>query len=516
MNLKSFIFFILIICFSLASFSNNHLDLILKISKSESVKQSVKEKLDVFYKKNVSLKNLNDLARYKKLKVLIKKNFCRIINKDADFIDLFNNQYYNNLSYISIASLVFDEFNIPYIIGVSSGKFYARAFPDSHDIFIQIKDKRSESVQWTYSSKEGVMNFLVFNDIIRKSKIERDGFDAIIRSFNVSNSQLDFEYIVGIHLFNKAIQQYENGSAKKAYGTLKSSLLHTNYKPVKYFLGSITSNLIDKVRHSDVTVIDYITTLYQLSENLSNKDNLHANYQYYIHQALMEREDTTFINETYNIVNKNIENIEDKNRFISDIELIKTYKYFNEGKYSMALKYCIAGYKLDQKNKKYSDILPSLILKKLENEIDLFYLEFDDIDTVINHYYDKYSFLNEMENYHFLPILMYAFSISELFIDDEEKDGQACIAKLEALIDISNIREIDLISEAIGNSYGEVAAFYFREEDLEKSLSYINKALEFDPNSKSNKRKKKYIMLYIDNEDISDDLDDKIDEEFFD
>ena len=90
-------------------------------------------------------------------------------------------------------------------------------------------------------------------------------------------------------------------------------------------------------------------------------------------------------------------------------------------------------------------------------------------------------------------MLSYTYILGELFYDDDEKLGLIYLEKIEPFAQNEEYLEDENLTRPLALAYGQVAAYYFREREIESAIKWINKALELDPNSSSLKRKQEYI-----------------------
>jgi tetratricopeptide (TPR) repeat protein len=83
------------------------------------------------------------------------------------------------------------------------------------------------------------------------------------------------------------------------------------------------------------------------------------------------------------------------------------------------------------------------------------------------------------------------------FIDDKPEQGFQLLNKVNQLIESKDIELEPWYEETLADVYNDISAYYYRQEEYQKALEWIKKALAYNSDDETYLRKKKYITATL-------------------
>ena len=112
----------------------------------------------------------------------------------------------------------------------------------------------------------------------------------------------------------------------------------------------------------------------------------------------------------------------------------------------------------------------------------------------LNELKDQYPFLVDFAIYNRYKIYLYSYLTASAFDKNNKKEGLGYLNVLETLVEKEQKDGISFSQEAVGNAYGSIGAFYYRNKDKASALEYLNKGLEYSPDNNNIQRKIELIQ----------------------
>lgn len=490
--------FILFLLFFFSVFSakcNEELTLEEKIQLLFDVKSSdyaEKEAIESIKNYCVYLKKYDKLSEKSKVKKVfadVKKKYLTNYRYLVFFPDLFISGVYNCVTGTALIAIIFDELQIPYSIVKVPSHVYLIAYPKTHKIGVESTKNKDGVFQWNDYSKRMAINYLLRTEKISESDVRQNSADIIIDRYFYVSSELTFKNLVGIHFINRALELNKISINKKALTFIEKALTFDESQQTQLIYASILVDLLGETKSDKIEVIDYLTKYYNVEKKDVEREKVKRSFEFSIYEAIKERDDTVFIKKSIELINSNLTVKEDRDEFISAIELQRSEWLMRQGQRTAAYKSALKGYKLDGSNKQFEKLISYFIADEIyENEP-----EEDELDSIFDSKIMEFPFLAESFIFQSFRVICFSYLISDAFFVDDEELGKFYLAKIQSLIDQKKYLEEKDVSSALSYAYGDMASFYFREIKIEQANYWISKALDLNPDSKLLNRKKAYI-----------------------
>lgn len=467
------------------------IDLLYKVSpdkSSDKIKTDLREFID-------DLRTYNHLSAQKRLKKIFgatKSRYLHTYKLSTFFPEISSYGTYNCMTGTALFAIIFDELDIPYTVVEVPQHVYMVAFPKTEKIAVESTNLKDGLYQWTEYNKQSAINFLLTIQKITEYDLRVNGVDGTIEKFFFSNSEHDFDGLLGMHFMNRAMYFSDKENFTEAFEQVYMAHNLYNGPMIKYLEGYILQNLVDKTAYDDIKIVHYLTCYYELTDFKPERQRTQGNFAYTIQQALTNRRDIAFVDSAEILVRQNLEEA-DENLFLSEIEESRAVWNYNRGKKKEALNHAKLGYSYNPANKNFEDIITSILLEELYDEDFYYDSDIPLIEEKLLEIQLQYPFIKEQPSYINFYVVLYAELTSEFFFSNEPEEGFICLEKTklyESHPDLDK-EQYDL---ALSGAYGKIAAYYFREELYQDAMTWILKALELEPDSKEHQSKRDYIQ----------------------
>ena len=492
MRLKSLVLvFTLIVCSSIFGKMTlqEKVHLLFEVSPDSTAELKVINELEIYIQYLHQYDKLNPKNKVKKVFANLKKTYLSRYKSQVYFPEIFSLNYFNCVTGTALTSIVFDELAIPHKMVKIPNHVYLVAYPNSEKIGVESTSQKEGIYDWNEYNKISAINYLINIDKVSVMEVREAGIEATIERYFYVESELNFKNLAGLHFFNKALY-YDNMQDKESALTYaQKSNTYDKSDQSDYLMGSILVELIDKTDHQNIDLIHYITLYYNITKTERSKDLLSEAFKYAISEAFFSRDDQNFIDASKRLIKKNLASEHDQNKFIGDLELLRTYWLADQGRYEKAFEVAISGFKISPQNKRYEKLIAQLVIQTLVDN----YTENDNMDSILTNYVNHYPFLSESFHFKKYSALFKIYNASEAYFYDEIELGEQYLSKALIILENKEIAKNKDVEIALADAYGSIASYYFREKSQPQAIEWIEKALALDPNSESLKLKKKYI-----------------------
>nr|NQU92118.1 hypothetical protein [Bacteroidota bacterium] len=163
---------------------------------------------------------------------------------------------------------------------------------------------------------------------------------------------------------------------------------------------------------------------------------------------------------------------------------------FNDTKYDQSLPYLEKAYRIKPKHVDAGNLFIGGIMNSIIGNSD-----HESALSKLNYHIEKYPDLMDNKNFSELRCtILLAISVDNFSLNDHTKAFE-CLQRFE---DISPPHPIEansyMMNEAIQEAYSRAASYYFRKGDYRRAKKYLNKGLEYVPNSFELKHKLQSIQ----------------------
>ncbi len=430
-------------------------------------------------------RKVNSYNERKKVKYLFEKihdQFFKKYELDSYFTDIFRHSIYNCVSGSALYAYTFEYFNIPYQIKETPTHVFLVAYPRRYNIYIETTvPGKSGSYVPSESLIKNAVDELVSMKVITQQDLSTVGYNKAYNDFFYGDENISKRDLIGIQYYNKAIVNFNGKNYEEAYRNISKSILFYKNGKANEFAKGILGLLIDE---TDFRKFDNFKLF--LAYTTISKDMDFLSYK--LGRILSE---DTWTEANFEDVEREILHIKNKE---AQGKLLETYYSF------MAQRY----YKL-QLNKK-ALVFAEKIYELNPNQLDAknFICEMevmglaaknlsDDRLTDLASLIEKYPFIGEFGIFNRYKIYLYAYLTTTSFERNESSQGLAYLDNLERLMEVHG-DQINFSQEAVGNAYGAIGAFYYRNKNKSKAVDLLKRGLVFSPGNPNITKKLELIQ----------------------
>lgn len=430
-----------------------------------------------FIQKNQDLKQLPKSKKVKKLTIAVEKHFFRQYAEFANFSEIDAYGIYTPVTSAILMGIIFDAFEISYAIRVSSIQVDLIAYPKTNPITWNCGHKANSIYYWTDIPLSMVVNHILRSELTTETKIRKIGLQEYINQKFTELNDVSLNELIGMYYFNKSMEMAEEGRKEKALTWVKLATELYENENLDHLKAALLNDILIDLEKTDLKIPEYITTLYALTPDTKTKESIISSFEYYYQDALVDREDTSFVNLCDEWIQTNLSDHEDYNLFLSFTKYIKAYKMSFNGDVNESLALLKEAIYLNPENHHYKDALGQHIVRvAIKNETD----EKEFMDS-IKVYQKTYPFLTESTYYtEFVFAFLYMY-LDDVFLINNDELGFEILALLETFPKYDSISETERIITYKASSYSEIATYYYRQKEYEKALSWIEKAEKLNP-----------------------------------
>ncbi len=422
----------------------------------------------------------------------IEAKFFKQYKNDANLADLFVYGYHNAISARAIQAIVLTELEIPFILAEQGEILTLTTYPESEKINVEYSTKLN-TLAWTEETKTTIINYLIEMEVVSRSQANRYGYELIEKHFGGTNS-ISIQELAGLHLMKKGILLIGSSDFLKAVEILKIGKMNYSDNRFNYLMFGAMNLGIDDLTFDDILIMDYLTTLYDLTGKRATLDRLKNNIKLVYRIALNERNDLVYADSSKALAKSNITQESRQKIILSDFLMIEMYYYAIQRNSEKSFECAVNGLALNPKNIEIQNVFGSLVLENLFYGENWIYedLDIDDRVDSLDYYIQAFPFLSDSKEINEFYIATKCDEISVSFNNNQLQTGLKLLSDLEQLINDYNYKE-SKINQTIASTYSDIATFYYREKNYTVAFEWIEKAVSIYPNSESINVRKKNI-----------------------
>jgi hypothetical protein len=455
---------------------NDTFNLFLAIDEKMTLEKAIKQK--EHYNGIISeleSKNIYDKKINKKIKLTystVHSRFLDKYNENEYFPVLFETGIYNCVSASMLFALVFNDLKIPYEVKASSSHVYLIANPGSNSIVIETTNPGFEKAIFTGEFKQQYVNYLRSSKLISESEYKQKSVEEIFEEKFKEVNDAEFINLPGFQYYNKALAKLRSNEIDEALTLCQKAYFFYPVNQVKTLLYTCLIYQIEKCKFMKVSDIDYLAQFTRfenadIETSVAIFNNIIYNHlQYTDREKLCDSICQRYISQLDN--DKLIEEIE----FAFNLQM--SYRFQNSDKIEKYIGRAveIKGNHHDAKvmmenhlsRKLYSIYEPSVLLDTIQNLKERYKNDW------------MRSLLSENELRAYLQIATESFNNNKL------TSGNEYLLKFE------NNCETPIQSENLRNvveiTYHSIANYYYYRGYRTKAKSYIQRGLNYVPNSR--------------------------------
>jgi|GEM_PF-2840126 len=474
------------------------LNLLLAINYSDKA-LFAKEKLNDFCKE-LEGKGIRGLNTKKKIKEIFKRTHAAFLQKyteDVCFSDIFINGNYNCVTASALYALVFDYFQIEYLIKKTPQHVYLVADPKGEQVAIETTLPTKGIFVYDERFVKGYVEYLKENKLISENEYRTKPINELFEQHYNKATTIDFLQLASLQYYNKCIFLIDLLDYKEALKNLEKAEILFQDNSIKFLLSNVLINVLSEQNSSkkynggtlakylnankkSSLSTEYVSDYFKMVSNelVINRPNINGYKQFF-------KDFTSLITDSINT-----------NDYHQTYNALLGYYYYTSSNYSKALFHYGNSYNLNSENIATKQVILELILKKLTTN-----LEYEDKLDSLEMNVKKFPFLTDNSNFQIFFVGSYASAILNCFERGSFADGKQILSQLEKCIKDNNLQ--GAYSDPVSTVYTQIASTYYRLHYYENQEEILKRGLDLFPNSrmlqssmKSFLASKKELMAY--------------------
>lgn len=394
---------------------------------------------------------------------------------EAGFDDLFTSGTYNYNTACAIYAFILDRMEIPYEIYEFPTHFSLVTFPRTERILLEPVPPGQPYFMLSHETRADFVDFLREQGIIDNMTYRNTSQRDLFQQYYFSSVGLTIRELVGMMYVNSAIEFLVGEHTGDSYTQLeKAFLIYPCYKTRFMLLVQLNAYLSDLDYSNPVDLGYLIKASHLIGHGVSFEmvDNYLLDI---VSTVLVKQEDRDRFKFIYDYLMEYMSNqaLRDNFRFYYLYESGRLE--FNETRYNKALEYLEPACSLRPED----DRTQKLLLRSLAG-YSLMVSSSHALEKIT--YYDTaYTCIATKGVYLMVKAQTYLNLFGEAFQLRDSENGSKYIAEFEQLMEDNPEVGIDQIQ--IGRSYSSAAIFYYREGQVRKSRTMLEKGLSFAPDN---------------------------------
>lgn len=402
---------------------------------------------------------------------------------DASFPDIFESKTYNCVSASALYSYIFKEFGIPYQIKETPTHVFLVAYPYDHNIYVETTvPGKSGSYAPSETILRKAVDELVSLKLITKEHLNVVGYNKAYNDYFYGDENIEMNDLIGIQYYNKAISEFNDKNYKRAYSNIYKSKQYYHNEKLDLFEEGLLGLIIDKL---DFKNVDNFNWFLKFAGDNSEGEQEYLKFKLY--QIIKE---SSWTDKEYVVVEEKINSV--KNNDLKNL-LLETYYSFRAERYSKlllpkrVLEYAIKVYEINADNLTAKNYIVEAKIDGLAHK-NVNESRIEELEEITS----TYPFVKDFGIYNRYRILLYAFLTSNSFHTNISTKGFLYLEGLEGIIK-EHGENINFNEGAVGEAYGAVGAYYYRQKDEKKAVEYLTRGLKHSPGNENIERKLRLI-----------------------
>ncbi len=424
----------------------------------------------------------NDKKRVKYIFDQVHNQFFRKYDIEAYFSDIFTSSTYNCVTGSALYSYAFQYFKIPFQIKETPTHVFLVAFPKKYNIYIETTvPGKIGTYTPTNAMIKNAVDKMIELKLVTSAEVAKKGYNKTFNDYYYGDENITPMELAGLQYYNKAVSSVNEENFKTAYESMqKSSVLYEN-KRSQLFLEGILGLLVDEL---DFTNFENFDWFIRLCHTLTEHDYL----TYKLHSIVSN---SSLPDKNRDIIEDKIENEkfseELKIKLLEVVYVNRASRFDKQQQRKKAMVYAEKLFELNPKNLDAKNFIALYAINSLFQK-NLGIERLDDLEILVT----KYPFLETYGSYAQYQTYIYSYLVSDNFTKNRRTSGLKYLVLLENVLE-ENINEVDLNQELIGAAYAAVGAYFYRNQQVSKSVEYLKKGLKYSPENENISRKLRLI-----------------------
>lgn len=434
----------------------------------------------------------------KKVKFLtseVPKQFLKTYAIQTDFHYIFENGEYNCVSGTALYALIFDKLAIPYIIKETPNHVYLVAYPKTLGIMVESTMPKNGYYMPKSKEVQTMVDLLVSYEMITQEELTKNGHLSVFNNYFYTDKVITIKELTGLQYFNDAIVEIRLGNSPQSFSAIDKADYLCNSSESRLLKLSILSTVLAASKFNNYFDA-YCLSQYANLEG-AKKGNVRLSYADLIQGPLMRSNDKGFADSVFIIMKELITNKESLN----EVKIVHYGMYSNyyQLKYNdkKASKYAELAYQINPDDVYTQSLFIRGAVKKIFSEEDW---EADDFLVAMD---STFKDKPELKNHNLLRLFyfdLYCLLSNDHYFDNDATNGKLYFDKaLETYKKLEDTTIVDLNNYAM--LYADAAAYFYRQNEMEKALELIYDGLSRVPNHRRLRARLSIIKKKLNMED---------------
>lgn len=250
---------------------------------------------------NSGIMDLTVEEKMKKLFKVVHEDLLGDYSYENKFCEIFEDGKYNCVGGTATYAMVFEYFDIPYIVKETPTHVYSVAYPDSYVIMIESTSPKHGAVVFSEKRKQSFVDALIEKSIIREEDILKKGYNHIFEENYFSPTELTVKELIGIQYLNISAYSYYYGYKKKAIDNAIKAYLFYPVELTKERLLRYTKEYMEKNRYRNMSDVDLLGQYIRYMKFYDDVDvkRIMRDYKKMIKHNLFDRDKIGFAEEAH-------------------------------------------------------------------------------------------------------------------------------------------------------------------------------------------------------------------------
>ncbi|MBA4054131.1 MAG: hypothetical protein C0490_05415 [Marivirga sp.] len=422
------------------------------------------------------LKRKND-KKIKYLYDLIHKRFLLKYEAENRFYEIIKKGNYNCVTATALYAIFFEKLNIPYAIKEEPTHVYLIAYPNAENILIETTTPLYGFLAFDANFKSNYVNTLKSQKIIGSSEAVASNVDELFNKYYFGTGNISLTQLIGIHYQNDALFMRDHSNIPGGYEQIKKASLFYSNTRSGFLLMSFSAAVLEETNTDLLKKANLIGILSRFRSSGITVEMIQGEFYKLTQTVLFKNNDKELYKKCYTESIRNIQGEE----IAKEISYIYFYEngrvFYNQGNYIRAKPFFARAMEIQPNNVDLGGIFVSCLSQSFRNERDNSAVV-DSLDV----YKFKFPSLSENINFNSLIALAYAIEFGNSFESSNIARGEKYKKLFEEIY--TTDKNLTLLNpDAVGRSYSEACAYYFKKGQKGKANQLVDKGLQIVPDN---------------------------------
>jgi tetratricopeptide (TPR) repeat protein len=414
--------------------------------------------------------------KIKKLYQHIHENYFTKYEVIAFFNEIFSSGRFNCVTATALYGIYMDSLGIPFTIRETPVHTYIVAYPMTGNILVETTDPQSRVIDYDYRTKHSYVEHLISNKTATVEELEALGIDGVFAKYFYPDGEISLDQLIGIHYMNHAAYLLDINQPRNAFEQLEKAYMFYPNDKLGFIMFVALSTIISNTNYEQNSDIGYFNKLPRYQHYDLTHDQIVGEFGRLTYFLLNGQNNDSLYTATYE---KFMENI-GQEALESEISYIYHYEL---GRYHLSMGDVAFGSmhsgKAFEKKPNNPDAM-SLYMATLV--VNIRGMGARQILDSLNKKSKQFPSLLKNNMFKTLLLEAYLVNANEQMQAGNMDEGLAFLDQFETAY--PNNLQLPVSGPLIVEAYAGAAVYYFKKGNYEQSRHYLNKGLEYVPESK--------------------------------